>query len=353
MRTGNARNQRVGRSWIYGLVISAVAILLPGQLISANTDVDLWPLLELNDNTTTVCYPLYSQEGKFKMIMNLYVNTDDGKEHHIFWPFVKFSEDKLERLTPFYFSDTPNEFILFPFMFQTQNFTLWTVPPVYMRKDGDFKAVIPLYIKNKNSLFVFPNIFINEEPDGKSVDVFPFYSYSHKKIANSVRDELRIGNYVYSENFERKSSAFFPLYAKEIAKNSQADSSFMIVPYYHEWCDERNYSKHIFAPFFATKTSKEESYTWLLNYYKYQSENKSTLNVFPFYGVTEEVNYQRETTKESMWVVWPFYARERKSGNDGKVIAKNNRFLIFSNNLERSGKRTFSIFGKVITERMN
>lgn len=354
MRTGNGKTKRVGRSWIHGFVISVVAmLLLPVQLMSANTDVDLWPLLELSDDTTTVCYPFYSREGKFKMILNLYVNADDGQEHHVFWPFVKFSEGRLERLAPFYFSDTPNEFIMFPFMFQTRDYTLWTVPPVYMTKDGDFNAVIPFYIRNKSSLFVFPNIFIKEDLNGKSVDVFPFYSYSHKRVQNSVKDELRIGNYFHSENFERTSSVFFPLYAKEIAKNSQADSSFMIVPYYHEWCDEKNYSKHVFAPFFATKTSNEESYTWLLNYYNYKSESKSTLNIFPFYGATEEVDYQRETTKESMWIVWPFYSREREIGNNGKVIAKNNRFLIFSNDLGRSGKRTFSVLGQVISERMN
>lgn len=343
-----------GRSWFYGFVIMLLGMLLfSGAELKADDGIDLWPLLESSEDTTTVCYPIYTHEGNFKMILNFYAQTNNGKDHHIMWPFVKLSDGELERVFPFWFRASSNDFVFFPFMVQTPEYSLWTVPPVYMRKDGDFKAVFPFYVQNKDSLYIFPNVFVDEDRLSKSVEVFPFYSYSRKKVQNSVEQSLRIGNYYSTEDFERTSVAFFPFYSANVPKDPRANSSLYLLPYYKEWNEERNYSKTLLLPFYASKSSEEESYTWLLNYYNYKSESKSTFNVFPFYGESEEEDYHTENTKESLWVIWPIYSREREVAEDGSVVAKNNRFLIFSNKRERSGKRTFSVLGQVITERVN
>src|SRR5690242_2902396 len=80
----------------------------------AATSVDLWPFYESTNDSTVVMWPFYDHEGKFLMVFPFYYRTNEGKDHHIVWPIVKFSEGRLTRLAPVWYSQDADTFTIFP-----------------------------------------------------------------------------------------------------------------------------------------------------------------------------------------------------------------------------------------------
>jgi len=306
-------------------------------------NIDAWPLLEINDESTTILYPLFVKEKNFTMIFPFYFNTNQGKDHHFFWPLVKISEDRLKRALPFWLSED-NDFTLFPLLRQTPKYTFWSVPPMYFQNDDNFSAIIPFYIKNKNKLFIFPNIYRNKNKKKiKNFIVFPFVDYYNDNFTKSINYLYLTGNKI-SENHESK--WFLPFYYSCIEKNL---NSLWILPYYY-----RNSKYQVITEFFPvyskTKGINHESLR-IFNYYTEKKLNKKSKGIFPFYHYV----VSNKGNNEKGYVIELFaslYKKELVLSENGKIIEKKRRFLFFSDELNRNGKRQFKIFDSVISERM-
>ena len=123
--------------------------------------------------------------------------------------------------------------------------------------------------------------------------------------------------------------------------------------YYWKWDESRNLSKHVLAPFFATKRSDYEKYDWTLNYYSYESEYRKELDVYPFYGEkTLKDGYDGNVT-ESTWILWPLYSKSETRNPKGELLRRKKRFAFFTNELDSKGRRVFSILGHVVREKVN
>ena len=78
------------------VLLAALWLVTPAR--TSHADIDLWPLLEISDDSTTVLYPLFVHEGPFMMIFPLYYRTNEGSDHHLAWPFFKISEGEVDPL---------------------------------------------------------------------------------------------------------------------------------------------------------------------------------------------------------------------------------------------------------------
>jgi len=297
------------------IIFVSVMIIVFLTSIRMMADVDMWPLYEKTKDSQTVCYPLYCQDKDFKMILNFYVKSNNGKDTHIFWPFIKFSEGRLSRVAPFWFSDNSSEYVLLPFLIHNSHGTLWTIPPVYVDQSKEVKAVIPFYIKGEDEKYIFPNIVIGEDDESKSLNVFPIFKNYASKLEKG------------------KKTLWFLLYEylSEPSKELQRYSVY---------------------PFGSVQNSPEKSFVWLLNYYSSLSPTGRSLKVYPFFGV-ENKKLQEKRTYNKFWLMWPFYSREEVINAEGEVLSSKKEFLIFSNEKRMSGKRTFSILGFVVRERLD
>ena len=61
---------------------TATLLLALASPLSVHAAVDAWPLLEIDEDTTTVLYPLYVDDGDFQMVFPLYYRTNEGRDHH-------------------------------------------------------------------------------------------------------------------------------------------------------------------------------------------------------------------------------------------------------------------------------
>ena len=337
------------KSMIIGVVMGFATMFLSGYSVKA--DVDMWPLLEVDKESTTVCYPFYTRDGNFTMILNLYARTNNGKDTHIFWPFVKLSNGRIARVAPFWFNENPDEFILFPFIKQDKYSTLWTIPPVYTRKDGSFNAVFPFYVKTRNYLYIFPDIYVEKNNSRERMNVFPFYKHIYSTNSKSKLFYLRVMNYIHERNTYSERRSFMPFY-EHITENRGKRDSLWIMPY-KRVIEKRNaLIRHTLIPFFSTQKSNYENYTWCMNYYSRHTENQNELKFYPFFG-TEDKKLSKNRKREKFWLMWPFYSREVVTDAKGDTLSSKKRFLVFSNNKYKNGTRTFSILGFVIREKVN
>ena len=108
------------------LVLALALISLSARAFS----IDAWPLLEKTPKSTTVLYPFYVHEGKFLMLFPAYYRTNEGRDQHFVWPLVKTSDGRLTRVAPVWFSGNEKEYVLFPLIWQNEESTFWSVPPL-------------------------------------------------------------------------------------------------------------------------------------------------------------------------------------------------------------------------------
>jgi hypothetical protein len=293
----------------YGAAALVAIALLIAAVPRSQADVNLWPLLELSEDETTVLYPLFVNEPRFQMIFPFYYKANESRDTHLLWPLIKFHDGKLQRAAPFYFRDNEN-YTFFPVIRQTEAYTMWFIPPMYFDKDGDFSAIVPIYIASQHAKFLFPNTYWHRDSEGE-VDNWCFWPIATHDTRDGD-DYMRVLNYARSTNADKEWSTFFPLY-------------------------------------FKGKSADEEE-TWMLPYYSFESERQSTRCLFPlFHGSNETfANGQSRRTRN---VLWPLYHLEEERDAQGKVTSRDRRFLIFSDTRTQF-RRTMRVFGIPISERI-
>lgn len=252
--------------------------------------VDLWPLLETSKDGTTVLYPFYVNEDDFKMFFPLYYNTNKGKDTHILWPLLKFSDGRITRIVPIWFSGKEDEFVLFPLIWQTPDFTFWLIPPMYFSKTEDFTAIIPVYLRYKS-------------PSEDTLFLFPFL--------RKTSDEF-------------KQFMIFPIYSQ---KKGEKTDALWILPFY-----------------------KENS---IIKYTYNQKEiEKKKIALYPLVIIDKRKDLSDDSTKNRFTLLWPFFVREEKISKDGQLLSKYRRFLIFSDEKKEDGSRIFNVFGFLVNEKV-
>jgi hypothetical protein len=248
------------------MLTGVVALFALFTCLNLKADIDLWPFLEVNDKTQMVCYPAYMKEGKFMLVMNAYARTNEGKDHHIFWPFIKFSEGRVERVAPFWFQPKEKKFILLPFFYHNQNYSLWTIPPVIFNKSSNLQAVIPFYIKTMNSMFIFPNLYFSVDRGVTTTSCLPFYHSSR-------------------------------------AHGDHCSNSKWLLPYYHQYSNDATYDLKAVYPFFIKQKDHNSSYFYLFNYLAKNNKTCSKKLLFPlFYQKTP-----KEETGINQLFLFPFF----------------------------------------------
>jgi hypothetical protein len=371
--------------WPISLMILCGALLVP---VSARADIDLWPLLEVSDESTTVLYPLYVREGKFLMIFPLYYRTNEGRDHHLLWPMLKESEGRVTRVVPLWFSEDQSTFTLFPLIRQTPEYTLWSVPPTYFRRDRSFRllfpfyarsgsfqlffplyvraehfeSVFPLYARSEHWLYTFPTYYREREPGKPQIDLlWPLFRWKRdddQDVLNiawrlfgwdRARDERKLwAGYLFHR--ERASDSWwdliFPVYSAYREGNKRG---FLLLPYYQVRAP--NLSTTGVLPIFKRHREADTKSLLLIPYYQLRSPDESKTALFPFVWRSRKIDETSSEVSESLSMLWPAYKKTERRSAEGELRERYRRFLIFSDRLDRTGIRTFQIFGIPISER--
>ena len=97
------------------LLVSIIAFLISILAFPrvSRADVDLWPLLETSEDSTTVLYPSYVHESEFLMVFPFFYRTNEGQDYHYLWPLIKVAEGRLTRAAPFWFNSEEDEYTPF------------------------------------------------------------------------------------------------------------------------------------------------------------------------------------------------------------------------------------------------
>lgn len=306
-------------------------------------DIDAWPLLEITEDSTTICYPFYVKEKNFQMIFPIYFKTNEGKDHHYFWPLVKITEKRLKRALPFWLSEN-EEFTLFPLIRQTPEYTFWSVPPIYFQKNSDFSAVIPFYIKNKDKIFIFPNIYYHKSDEKfKNLKFFPFIDYSNDNNFKSTKFCYILGK-TEKENYLSK--WFLPFY---YSCKKPKKEILMVLPYFYKKTSHQVVNEVI--PFYLKAKGQWHQHLRILNYYNITDVNWNKTGLFPiFHSMNSKLSNNR--LKSVIDLFCSIYRKEIILSDEGKLLERKRRFLIFSDELKHDGKRLFKIFDSIISERM-
>ncbi len=161
----------------------------------ARADIDLWPLFEKREDSTTVLYPLYVREPDFQMVFPFYYRTNKGKDTHLLWPLVKLSEGRLERAAPFWFSAQTGEFTLFPLIHRDRLGTTTLIPPAYTAADGSQTMFIPFYSRSEVSR--------GGRSEEKLSVLWPLWSRSVWRNADGVAVRRDRRALIFSQEWER------------------------------------------------------------------------------------------------------------------------------------------------------
>lgn len=234
-------------------VLLVIAAPAPGR-----ADVDLWPLFEWSDDAKVVLYPLYVHEGDFLMVAPFYYRTHERRDHHFVWPLVKLSEGRLVRFAPFWFRGE-NSFTLFPIIHRTDDYTLLSVPPSYLRRDGSAQAVFPLYARTEHALFTFPTYYRTRRPDEPARDaLWPLFSWRR----DDQQDELDVflGLAGWSELPDSTTRWLIPLFAQ--SHDRQTDSRWLWAGF---WFQQRTPERvdRVLVPILVYHHDLVREYRWL------------------------------------------------------------------------------------------
>lgn len=273
--------------------------------------LDLWPLLEINDERTMVLYPLYDHEDDFMMVFPFYYRTNQGKDNHIVWPMVKFSEGRLTRAVPFWFAGDKGSFTMAPLIRQTPEYTAWAIPPIYTRHDGQFKAVYPFFAKSPNMLWVAPTyyqkggswavwpLYWDTQKNGKSSQTIPGLFYSAK--TDSSRTLWIVPSY-YHKNGDALSWYLFPFYFHNKTTSTGSDTIPLL---YYNGHTPNSHSLWI-LPSYYCRTGNEVEWDLVPFYFQSRSPEKSSYKV-PFV-----YNYESDKHGTDLWLI-PFYSKNREN----------------------------------------
>lgn len=323
----------------------AVALLLaPAAAGASRPKIDAWPFLELDDDTTTVLYPLFSKEGDSVTAFPFYYRTNDGRDHHVLWPMAKVSEGRVERVAPFWFSGEES-YTFFPLIHRTKESTLLLVPPSMWTHDGDFAAFLPFYARVDDDAFYAPNVFVSREtgPDGERVlsglNVFPLFGFG--RAANGPRRTLTMLLLAQTQwGGEGRESYLVPLGG--LRTGSTDDFVWLLNTY-------RSRDVKLFAPLYYQRSKPDDRERWVLSWREKRSPARDVSAVYPFYATTSErLDDGRLGRKQS--VLWPIYRRDEVRSSEGRRESRTRRFLFFKDETQADGSRRFSILGWPVSE---
>ena len=277
------------------------------------------------------------------MVFPLYTRTNRTRDHHLLWPLVKISEGRLTRLAPLYFAAHEDEFTLFPLIRQTQDYVVWSVPPVYVDRHEKFWTLFPLYLRNDDLHVAFPNLYFENGPDGvRRLGSFGIFDYAREGDDLAVHTLFGIAGVGFGG--DTSWSYLAPFYARR--EDPELEELF-ILPYYSARGVERDTT--VFFPFYLRNDTADEHLLQIGPYYESRSARHETAGVFPFYEVGEARASGRK--QHSLSVLWPLYERNEVVDEQGTLLRRQRRFLLFSDALDEDGNRTLRILGIPVMER--
>ena len=278
-------------------LMCAAVLAFSGLILgrSARADVDLWPLLELDDDTTTVMYPFYVHEQDFLMVFPAYYRTGQGHEHHVLWPLLKIRDGRVTRLAPFWFSDDPSRFWILPLAYHDADETWLLMPPSYF-KTGKVQAMMPLFVHAHSAdddwLVVGPRLFGWHEQPGKK--------------------------------------HYFGGLLADYTQRANGDWGASLVPLF--WRDRDG-----------------DSYTlWLAGYLRQQSPTRDARALYPLFASKRDIEANGNVTRR-LSILWPVYKRKETTTAAGEMTDRHRRFLAFSDDTTPT-RRQLALFGFVVRE---
>ena len=309
---------------------------------TSHGNIDLWPLLEISDESTTVLYPFYVHQGKFLMLFPFFYRTHEGRDHHLVWPFVKFSEGRLTRLLPVWFSPKEGEYTLFPLFRWTPQEIFWPLPPTYLQRDGGLRLILPLYAKRGDKEVIPPTFYrVREEDKPVRIGIWPILEYRGSPERKSAH-LLRFLRSEWGEEFFW--FRLWPLFSWHREKDSR---SLWLVPFHYD-SSEKHTDISIY-PIFASRSDEETSGFWLAPFlYASSPRGFKTffLGIFDIrrWSMAGTENVQRSQTFLGIKAL-SVYRRSTVTSPEGELLERKRRLLIFSDQLEPSGKRSFRVLG--------
>jgi hypothetical protein len=313
------------------LVLSAlVFVCCSGLATVARADVDLWPFLEISDSGTTVLYPFYVHEGNFLMIFPFYYRTNEGRDHHFLWPFVKVHEGRLSRAAPIWFSEEEDHFLLVPLAYRTPEETFFLIPPIYMTRDERVLAVLPFYVRARAS-----------EDEEKVWIAWRLFGWFRERGGT---DYFAGYLFDYGSHAEQWNASLFPVLW---TWGGSEDRGFILPPGYFRHTATTRFAG--VAPLFHREYGPDSSALWLMPYYGSQGPGAdSATALLPFFWTSQTHDRSADTTTASEWIAWPLYRRIETTRASGEVVSRERGFLFFSDELEHQ-ERTFSVLGIAVT----
>lgn len=310
-------------------------------------DIDAWPLLEIDEDTTTVAYPFFVIDGDLQMFFPLYYRTNEARDHHLLWPLVKVSDGKLTRVAPFYFSAQDDRFTLFPLIHQTRDSTWWLFPPIYLSRDDEFHAVFPLYAHAERTTWIAPNLRLDLNDAGDLTRVRSFGVFDWQRSgAQSELDALWIAG--YKRGGTRTHTRFLPLFS--VTKSPSLSSTWVGPVNYADGTDAmgRDLSRVCVLPLFCYDERGDLRKRFVGPWYDWQTEKRRSKGVFGLIGTRREVAPDGNETHELSLLAWS-YSRKIVRSNEGDLIERRRRFLVFTDRMSPEG-RSFAILGFPIWE---
>jgi hypothetical protein len=330
----------------------AILLAVTWLMATAKTslaDVDLWPLLEVTDESTTVLYPFYVHEGKFLMIFPFFYRTNEGQDYHFIWPLAKVSKGRLARVMPIWFSEREGDFTLLPLFRWTPEEIFWPAPPAYLRRDGSFRLVPPIYLK-KGDLELVPPIFFRMREEGKltRLGAWPLIDYR-------VFPDRKVLSWLWFVRGEWGEKLFkFRLWPLISLKRDEAAWGLWLVPLFFEHSPKQ--SDITLFPIFARWSGEKGHGIWLVPFLHAGSSEGFKTWLFGLFDVRRRTSEEKGEIRKSVTVLGlgplSLYRHQSVTSLEGKPLERKGRFLIFSEELKRSGKRSFGILGIPITSQI-
>jgi hypothetical protein len=353
MRIPNTHTWRRHLLQIALVAISGAALASPGLASSEGGQrpkVDAWPLLEIDEDTTTVLYPLYSKEGDSITSFPFYYRTNGGRDHHVLWPMVKVSDGHLERVAPLYFSGE-DQLTIFPLIHRTEQSTTLLFPPAHWRHDGDFFALLPFYARSGDHRFYAPSIFVEvKDKHGdkhgdkgerriERIHAVPLFNYEQR----SGRQRKKLNILFLSRNQWGEDWREIKLLPMGAVRSGTADDYVWIGPYYQD--DE----VRMVAPLYYENETAHEHDRWILTWREQRSNDRQISAVYPFYSDTHDTIHGNRK-RRTLSALWPVYHREEILSDAGDRDSMKRRFLMFSDVRSADGTRRFELFGLPVSE---
>ena len=324
---GGCRRHRCLRA----LLVAAILIGVPPI---ARAGIDLWPLLEVSENSTTVLYPLFVRDESFLMVFPLYYRTNSGEDHHLLWPFLKLSKGRLARLAPIWFGEP----------------------------DADRAALLPLYFRRGDFEFMLPSLYRSRH-EGAVVrwGVWPFLGYENDEGQRKI-SSLLLWNGEWGEKETRLS--FWPLFSRRrrpeglsmwiapfYMKSTETERELTLFPVFSSW--RQGERRGLWLAPFLYASGPEEWRAWLFGLFDLRRRPVRIVT-----GPTpegEDSPPERTEIHRSVRLLgWRFlsaYTRSSVHSAEGVLLARSRRLLIFSHGRNRSGERVFKLLGLPLVKR--